>query len=104
MDIVKDFLNYLKFEKRYSQHTIKSYTLDLNQFLNFLDIPIENLDVSKIDERVIRDWIVKLLDEGNSTRSVNRKITTLKTFFRYLIREDITSVNPLDKIVAPKTL
>jgi integrase/recombinase XerC len=98
------FVNYLKFEKRFSPHTIKSYNVDLDQFSRFLQTKIKDkIDLNKVDEHLIRRWMVALIDDKISTRSVNRKITSLKTFFRFLVRNKIIDNNPVDKVITPKS-
>lgn len=103
MQYVDEFLNYLKFEKRCSPHTLKSYQIDLKQFSSFILNNNNCGDIQKIDHRIVRRWIVQLFDEEISARSINRKLTTLKTFFKYLLKTGIISCNPLDKVNAPKT-
>ena len=98
------FITYLSSEKRFSEHTIKSYTTDLKQFTDFLCDEFQIID--KIDEirfQIIRTWIASLLEKGISPRSVNRKISTLKSYFKFLIREGVIFENPMIKLVAPKS-
>lgn len=97
------FLHFLEHEKRYSIHTLKSYSCDLQQFFNFLSSNFKIKKVKDINFQLVRGWITQLLNNNISTRSVNRKITTLKTYFRFLIREDIIKQSPMIKIVSPKT-
>lgn len=95
-----DFLSYLRFEKRYSPHTVASYDNDLKQYHIFCKQA--GNDGFALDSSMIRMWIVSLLEQGDSPRTVNRKLSSLKTFSRYLIREGIISVNPLNKVLKPK--
>ena len=97
-----NFLKYIEFEKRYSKHTLISYNTDLTQFLNFLHTEYEISDVSEVSHQIIRSWISSMLDSGISSRSVNRKITTLKSFYKYLMQEDVVTENPTQKIISPK--
>jgi len=95
-----DFLSYLRFEKRYSPHTVASYDNDLKQYHAFCEhTGVLNFE---LDSALIRLWIVSMLEEGVTSRSVNRKLSTLKTFSRYLIRQGVISVNPLNKVLKPK--
>ena len=96
------FLDYLKFEKRYSDHTIVSYNTDLSQFQTFLLIEFNVNILNEIHHQLIRLWISSLLESGISARSVNRKITTLKSYFKYLVQQDVLEENPMRKIVSPK--
>jgi len=96
------FLNYLKYEKRYSQNTLTAYENDLDQFILFGKKLVEDFCVEEVDYHLIRQWIVSLMDNGISAKSVNRKISTLKTFFKFLMREGAIEKNPTDKIAIPK--
>jgi integrase/recombinase XerC len=95
-----DFLSYLRFEKRYSPHTVASYDNDLKQFHSFCEQ--SGSSGFELDSSMIRMWIVSLLEQGISSRSVNRKLSSLKTFSRYLIRQGVITVNPLNKVLKPK--
>jgi len=97
------FLNYLKYEKRYSIHTITAYENDLDQFVLFGKTLVEDFCVEKTDHHLIRQWIISLMNNGISSRSVNRKISTLKTFYKFLMREAVIEKNPTDRVVIPKT-
>ena len=98
------FITYLSSEKRFSEHTIKSYATDLKQFTSFLSSEFQIIDeINEISFQIIRTWIASLLEKGLSPRSVNRKISTLKTYFKFLIREGELIENPMMKIVAPKS-
>jgi|TARA_B110000914_G_scaffold209238_1_gene207394 integrase/recombinase XerC len=97
------FINYLKFEKRVSQHTLKSYNIDLNQFLKFYKIYSKDTTINDIDHRSIRSWIVDLSLKNLSNRSINRKIATLKAFFKFLIKKEFLIKNPTNKIRSLKT-
>jgi integrase/recombinase XerC len=96
------FLSYLKNEKRYSPHTIIAYENDLDQFISFGKELIGDFCVETVDYHLIRQWIVSLMDNGISAKSINRKISTLKTFFKFLMREGVIEKNPTDKVVVPK--
>ena len=98
------FITYLSSEKRFSEHTIKSYSTDLNQFALFLSTEFQIVDqINEISFQIIRTWIADLLEKGISPRSVTRKISTLKTYFKFLIREGMLIENPMVKLVAPKS-
>jgi integrase/recombinase XerC len=98
------FITYLSSEKRFSEHTVKSYTTDLTQFTSFLSAEFQIVDdISEISFQIIRTWIASLLEKGISPRSVNRKISTLKSYFKFLIREGAIVENPMMKVVAPKS-
>ena len=97
-----EFLQHLISEKRFSQHTIKSYKVDIEQFVNYLENEFKVCSVDEISFQLIRRWIVLLLENGITARSVNRKISTLKTYFKFLLREGVLSENPMLKIISPK--
>ncbi len=104
MEVREAFIHYLKYEKRFSKHTITSYKGDLNQFFAFLlrHVKGQIINFQKIDEHIIRKWIVFMIENDISARSVNRKITTLKTFFKFLLKENQIKSNPLNKVLTPK--
>jgi integrase/recombinase XerC len=95
-----DFLSYLRFEKRYSPHTVASYDNDLKQY--YLFCQQTGSDNFVMESSSIRLWIVSLIEQGVTARSVNRKLSTLKTFSKFLIRNGVLSVNPLNKVLKPK--
>ena len=100
---IKEFLTYIKSERRYSSYTFISYRRDLLQFQKFLKT---NFDVSNDNEirfEMIRSWVALLLDSKNSVSTVNRKISTLRSYFKYLITFTTIKKNPITKLVAPKT-
>ena len=96
------FLNYLKYEKRYSTHTITAYENDLGQFALFGKKLVEDFHVEEVDYHLIREWIVSLMNSGTLARSVNRKISSLKSFYKFLQREGVISKNPTDRVIMPK--
>jgi len=96
------FINYLTFERRYSSHTVKSYQIDLIQFETYLISQYDLANITSASHLHIRSWIVKMVQEGISNRSVNRKISTLKSFFKYQKRKGLITKNPMQLIVSPK--
>jgi integrase/recombinase XerC len=96
------FLNYLRFEKRYSHHTISSYQSDLGFFFGFTQQIFETQKPQEVSSAMIRSWLASMKEKGDSSRSINRRISTLKSFFRYLLRHQIISVSPMTTIVSPK--
>ena len=96
------FLDYLSAEKRFSPHTRISYQTDLYQFRDFLATEHSGIAVSEANYQLVRSWIAFLMDHEISPRSVNRKITTLRTYFRFLLREGEIRINPMLKIQGPK--
>jgi len=100
--VKQSFLAYLQFEKRYSLHTVTAYRSDLDQFFTYLDKQYNTIEIRDISAPMIRSWLVELMAQGITSRSVNRKLTTLKSFYRYLVRNGITDINPMQKITSPK--
>ena len=97
------FIDYIQYEKRYSPHTVSAYRNDLDQFYSFLNTQYNITDIRDVTHPMIRSWLVLLMQEKISPRSVNRKLTTLKSFYKFLLREGLVSINPMRKIISPKT-
>jgi integrase/recombinase XerC len=103
MDYILSFLNYLEFEKRYSARTIESYQTDLVQFTQYCTSIGDGVALLTANSKLVRGWMVFLIEGGCENRSVNRKMSTLRSFYKYLSREGYISVNPLVKIESLKT-
>ena len=103
MQNISIFCDYLSHQKRYSKHTITAYKNDLEQFQLFLDKEYEITQAKQVTSLIIRSWIVHLIEGGINTRSINRKLSTLKSFFKYLLKNELVKNNPLLKVTAPKT-
>ncbi|MDX5321341.1 MAG: tyrosine-type recombinase/integrase [Bacteroidota bacterium] len=97
-----DFLNYLERERKYSLHTLTAYRNDLHQFREFLLRVYEVDQAAAIQSSMVRSFIAEITLTGLSARSTNRKISSLKSFFRYALQNGILSENPMKKVVAPK--
>ncbi len=100
MNYKESFLDYLRFEKRYSEHTILSYKTDLGQFEEYATG--EGSGMLAADGRLIRSWVAGLMESGQSSRTVNRKISTLKSFYKFLMRGQQIRKNPMDRVLSPK--
>ena len=101
--LTEKFLQYIKYEKRYSPNTCIAYKNDLEQFYTYLSDTYEISEIEKINHQMIRSWLTSLMESGIQARSINRKITTLKSFYKYLLRENVVTINPTIKIISPKT-
>jgi integrase/recombinase XerC len=101
--MVDHFLHYLEFEKRYSGHTLIAYKKDLSDFFDFLVENFGYVSVEKVDYKIIRRWITQLMDHKISPRTIKRKISSLKAFYRYLQRNEVVVVNPVVNVITPKT-
>ena len=96
-----NYLSYLRFERRYSHHTVEAYDKDLQQYYAFCsDNKIES---DYPDSKTVRLWIVNLLESEHAPRSVNRKISTLRGYIKFLIKEGKLHSDPLNRIIKPKT-
>jgi len=102
MNYTESFLKYIDSEKRYSQNTIIAYENDLKQFFLFLKNESIMTPVD-VNTKIIRQWVVKLYDEGKNPESIKRKITSIRTFFRYLQKIEIIEKNPAKFVAVPKT-
>lgn len=97
------FIDFLKFEKRYSLHTIKAYEHDLSQCLDFLTDIYGDVSPRQISSSMVRSWLADLKSHGVHARSMNRKLSALRSWYKYLQQQDQIDVNPLNKIVPPKS-
>jgi len=97
-----EFLQHIQYIKHYSPHTVSSYRKDLEQFFAFCSVSDDQMETA-IDHHQIRSWVIELMESGNSARTTNRKLSALKSYFRYLMREGFILVNPLNKVLSPKT-
>jgi len=102
MALQDDFIKYLQFEKRYSEHTLVAYHTDLVQFIQYLGKSDGDFDFSKVTSKQVRSWIISMMDNKVSSKSVNRKIATVRSFYKYLMREGIVDVSPVQLVKAPK--
>lgn len=100
--IIQQFIKYLTFEKRYSPHTILAYENDLTEFKSFLSESYEMEDLKMVEHQHVRSWIVSLMRENKTNTTVNRKIASLKSFYKYLQIHFNSSQNPTNGVVTPK--
>jgi integrase/recombinase XerC len=102
MQANETFLNYLKYEKRASEHTLKAYASDLAQVASFLDSTFDIKAIQEAGHAQLRSWMVFLLQQGQEPRSINRKISTLKAYFKYLRRLGMVDQDPTQRLIRPK--
>ncbi|HEY6504945.1 MAG TPA: tyrosine-type recombinase/integrase [Chitinophagaceae bacterium] len=100
--VIQSFLDYLKYEKRYSPHTILSYETDLRDFDSYIDKQYGNIMLGDINHGFIRGWLAALKGNGLAAKSLNRKISTLRSFFKYQLRTGKLEVSPMGKVISPK--
>ena len=99
---IEGFFDYLGKQKNYSVHTLKGYRKDIEQFDLYLKTHLSVLDWSALTHHHVRSWIVSLMRDGYTSKSVNRKISSLKSYFRYLRKKKRIAKNPMSKVVSPK--
>lgn len=101
-EYIGQFVGYVKFEKRYSQHTVLAYEGDLKELHIYCLKVFDGLLLNEINYQHIRSWLAELKQLGDSAKTINRKISTLKSFFKYHLKQGNISQNPMTKIVSPK--
>ena len=99
---IDSFLEYLRLERNYSEKTVVSYGIDLREFEGYLKKADAEIDFTTVDADVVRNWVMHLMDEGRAATSVNRKLSTLRSFYRFLLKKKVMTVNPMTKVVGPK--
>ena len=99
---LQSFINYLKFEKRYSQHTIVSYQNDLEQFFSYITSQYQAAKLTEIATTYVRSWMAELKGDKISAKSINRKASSLKSFFKYHLRTGSITTTPMWSVTTPK--
>lgn len=94
------FIYFLQVEKRYSKHTLEAYQNDLNQFYSY--IQQHKLAFEEVNKRNIRNWMILLMDEGQTTKTIHRKISSLRAFYKWMLQSGIITLNPLLGVSVPK--
>ena len=100
--LTDSFLDYLRYERNYSEKTVLAYGEDISQLREFAQERMEKFDPAEVKPELVREWIVSLMDQGYTSTSVNRKLSSLRSFYKYLLRQGEVSVDPLRKITGPK--
>jgi integrase/recombinase XerC len=101
--LIQPFIDYLKFEKRYSRHTILAYQTDIVSFFDFVVTGFGETDLHQLSHSIVRSWLASLKDEGLAAKSINRKISTLKSFFKYQVKTGVIRQTPMTKVISPKS-
>lgn len=102
-EVILDFLDYSRHVRKLAENTIVSYKNDLAQFEDYLLSVYEEVQIHLASHLYIRSWLASLKKEGISDRSINRKLSSLKTFYKYCLRKELITTNPTVKVVGPKT-
>ncbi len=100
---IQNFLQYISIEKHYSQHTVTAYENDLNSFFSFALNRFEIDSIQSVNREIIRSWIVELIEEGKSNTTINRKLSSLKSYFNFLLKTGVVNSNPVKNITSLKT-
>ena len=100
--LIESFLDYLQYERNYSEKTVLAYGEDIKQLQEFAQEEYGKFNPLEVEAELIREWIVSLMDKGYTSTSVNRKLSSLRTFYKYLLRQGETTIDPLRKIKGPK--
>jgi len=100
--LAQSFLDYLRYEKRYSEHTLVSYTTDLSDFFDYLQTVYGDFTLKEIRHPAIRSWLAGMKDRGMKAKTINRKISVLKSFFKYQLKTGDIELNPMVKVVSQK--
>jgi integrase/recombinase XerC len=101
--LIKRFLDYIAIEKRYSPRTVKEYRDDLRLWCEFLGWDLEEFDPSKLDAEDVKAWMIQMLDAGQSSRSVKRRLSAVKSLYRFLLGVGLVKVNITRSVIVPKT-
>ena len=101
--MIRRFLDYIAIEKRYSVRTVKEYGDDLKAWCAFLGWELEEFDPTKLDESDVKGWMIQMLDNGVSARSVKRRLSAVKSLYRFLLATGVVQVNITSKVIMPKT-
>ena len=100
--LIKSFLDYLRYERNYSEKTVLAYSEDIKQLQEFAQEEYGRFNPLEVEAELIREWIVSLMDRGYTSTSVNRKLSSLRSFYKYLLRQGEVTKDPLCKITGPK--
>lgn len=98
----ESFLSFLRFERNYSEKTVRSYGIDLEKFEEYLKGVDEELDFTGVDADLVRGWVLRLMEQGYATTSVNRKLSSLRSFYQYLLRKRTIEKDPMATVKGPK--
>lgn len=100
---IQPFFDYLRYEKRYSAHTITAYQKDLYEFIVFTEEQFGPSGLEDVSHNYIRSWLAAGKDNGLTARSLNRKISTLKSFFKYWMKQGVLEASPMSRVITPKS-
>ena len=102
MNWIEDFIDYLRYERNYSRKTTEVYQADLEAFKSFYEAIDSNLNWAEMPADIIRQWVVEMMDKGNVATSVHRRLSSLRSFYKFLLRRGLVSKDPVHSIPGPK--
>lgn len=100
--VLQSFLDYLKFEKRYSRHTLIAYQNDLSSFFDYLEMQYGRMPLTGINHSIVRSWLAGLKDDEVTSKTINRKVSSLRSFFKYQLKEGSIKASPMNQVISPK--
>ena len=100
--MINQFLNYLRYERNASPQTVLTYEEGLREFESYLSFRDEGLSLGKVDTDLIRDWMENLMDKGNNASTINKKLSALRSFYRYALKRKLVDADPAHCITGPK--
>ena len=100
--MIDQFLNYLRYERNASPQTVLTYEEGLREFESYLSFRDEGLSLGKVDTDLIRDWMENLMDKGNNASTINKKLSALRSFYRYALKRKLVDADPAHCITGPK--
>ena len=102
MNWIEDFIDYLQYERNYSRKTTEEYQADLEAFKRFYEAIDSNLDWAEMPADIVREWVVEMMDKGNAATSVRRRLSSLRSFYKFLLRRKLVTRDPVHTIPGPK--
>lgn len=102
MNWIKDFIDYLRFERNYSNRTIEGYQADLEAFKRFYEATDSSLSWAEMPADIVRQWIVEMMDKGNTAKSACRRLSSIRSFYKFLLRRGLVTKDPVHNIQGPK--
>ena len=102
MNWIEDFIDYLQYERNYSRKTTEEYKADLEAFERFYEAIDSDLNWAEMPADIVRQWVVEMMDKGNAATSVRRRLSSLRSFYKFLLRRGLVSKDPVHNMPGPK--
>jgi len=99
---IEDFIDYLRFERNYSSKTTESYQADLEAFKRFYEAIDSDINWAEMPADIVRQWVVEMMDKGNTATSVRRRLSSLRSFYKFLLRRGLVDKDPVHNMPGPK--